>query len=198
MSIVHPNTEKKTYYRYKQNSLSKYIMDQAIESWNTNCKFSILCFRDNLWTPQKRFKIFFHFLLQIPFIGLNIVLTKKFINLWIYMVRTTTYYYLYFSRNSDILTKNLNYKYINESNTYFDSYRFTPTRFKEFSFFAPYWFFNLFAQILLAALYLAISSKKSICALKKKDNLCAKLSIFNFSSIKVKCNLLMIPFYTEF
>ena len=91
----------------KYISRSKHAMEQAIESWNTNCKF--LYFRDNLWT-KKRFKVFFHFLLQIPFICLNIVLTKKFIHLWNYMVRTTTYD-LYFSQISDILTKTPNYKY---------------------------------------------------------------------------------------
>ena len=32
-----------------------------------------------------------------------------------------------------------------------------------------YWLFSLFAQILLAALYFPISSKKSIWELKKKD-----------------------------
>ena len=51
--------------------------------------------------------------------------------------------------------------------------------FNELSFFAPYLSFSRFAQILRAALYLAISSKKSIWALKKKDNLWAKSSIFN-------------------
>ena len=82
--------------------------------WNRPSKVGIqtgnVFIFETIFGQKKRFKVFFHFLLQIPFIGLNIVLTKKFIHLWNYMVRTTTYD-LYFSQISDILTKTPNYKY---------------------------------------------------------------------------------------
>ena len=53
--------------------------------------FQFFVFETIFGPKTKGFKDFFHFLLQISFIGLNIVLTKKFINIWNYIAPQTTY-----------------------------------------------------------------------------------------------------------